>query len=332
MPFGGPDSERALVLLRRRDAEVASKLFTEVAFPVKICGSPIQLLAEFDTGAGFALIAEELAGRDAAIEAISEWIKSQPPWSDLPIIMLTGRGDAPSRNRNASAFQERFGNISFLERPFHPTTLVSLARTALRSRRRQYEARALLARHELLARELHHRTKNLLSVILSIASASLREGGGGNEIFMARLHSLAKAQDRIFEEGGGGALLDHIVRSIVDTFGARISIEGPPVFVNAGVAQGFALIVHELATNAAKYGALTAPSGHVAVRWSLNAGGEEPTITFIWQERGGPPTAAPERRGFGTLLLEKAIASVGGPPRFDYEPGGFSYQITVACR
>jgi two-component sensor histidine kinase len=332
MPFGGPDSERALIWLRRCDAEVASRLFTEAAFAVKICADPIQLIAEFDAGAGFALIGEELAAQNAAVEAIGDWIRMQPPWSDLPIIMPTGRGDAPSRSRRAAAIQERFGNVNFLERPFHPTTLVSLARTALRSRRRQYEARGLLARQELLARELHHRTKNLFAVILSIASASLREGSGGNEIFMARLHSLAKAQDRIFEEGGGGALLDHIVRSIVDTFGARISIEGPPVFVNAGVAQGFALIVHELATNAAKYGALTAPSGHVAVRWSLDASREEPTLTFAWREQGGPPAAAPERRGFGTLLLEKAIASVGGPPRFDYGPGGFAYQITVACR
>jgi two-component sensor histidine kinase len=332
MPFGGPDSERALILLRRRDAEVASKVLSEALFAVKICADPIELLAEFATGAGFAVLGEEFAARAAGLEAVGEWIKAQPPWSDLPIIVITGRGDAPNRNRIAAALQEKFGNINFLERPFHPTTLVSLARTALRSRRRQYEARTLLARHELLAGELHHRTKNLLSVILSIASASLREGAEGNELFMARLHSLAKAQDRIFEEGGGGALLDHIVRSIVDTFGPRISLEGPPVFVNAGLAQGFALIVHELATNAAKYGALTAPSGHVAVRWSLDASGEEPTITFTWQERGGPPAIAPERRGFGTLLLEGAVASVGGPPRFDYAASGFAYQITVACR
>jgi two-component sensor histidine kinase len=147
---------------------------------------------------------------------------------------------------------------------------------------------------------------------------------------MARLKSLAKAQDRVFEEGGGGALLDHIVRSIVDTFGARISLEGPPVFINAGLAQGFALIVHELATNAAKYGALTTPSGNISVRWSLDAGGEKPLITFTWQEQGGPPAYPPDRRGFGTVLLERAVASAQGP-RFDYGPGGFTYQIAVPC-
>jgi two-component sensor histidine kinase len=106
--------------------------------------------------------------------------------------------DEPSRVRAAFHLESDWGNVSFLERPFHPTTLLSVARTALRSRRRQYEAREVLKRYELLARELQHRTKNLLSVILSIAGASLREGGEGNEVFIGRLHSLAKAQDIIF--------------------------------------------------------------------------------------------------------------------------------------
>jgi two-component system CheB/CheR fusion protein len=148
----------------------------------------------------------------------------------------------------------------------------------------------------------------------------------------ARLHSLAKAQDLIFEEGGSGAQLEHIVARIVEGFGARVTIEGPAVFLKASVAQGFALIIHELATNAAKYGALTTPCGSVSVHWSLNASVEEPTITFIWQEQGGPPAAPPVHRGFGTLLLEKAVASSADPPRFDYESTGFTYQITAFCR
>jgi two-component sensor histidine kinase len=332
MPFGGPDSGRALILLRRRDAEVASKLLAEASFAVKICADPNELLAEVKIGAGFVVMSEDLATHDALLEGITEWITAQPPWSDLPIIVLTGRTDAPNRNRGAAVFHKRFGNISFLERPFHPTTLVSLASTALRSRRRQYEARALLTRYELLARELQHRTKNLLSVILAIAGASLRDEGSGSEAFIARLHSLAKAQDRIFEDGGGGALLEHVVRSIVDSFGTRISVEGPPVFLKANVAQGFALIVHELATNAVKYGALTAPSGNISIRWDLNTAVEEPTITFTWQEQGGPATKPPEHRGFGMLLLEKAVASIGDAPRFGFAPGGFSYEITAFCR
>jgi two-component sensor histidine kinase len=332
MPFGGPDSERALILLRKRDAEVASKLLTETAFSGTICSDAFQLFTELERGAGFAVLSEEAASELALAEAVEKWVAAQPAWSDFPFIIVTRRTDAPGRNRAATSLQDRFGNVNFLERPFHPTTLVSLVRTALRSRRRQYEARALLARYELLARELQHRTKNLLSVVLSIASASLREGRDGNDALVDRLHSLAKAQDLIFEEGGSGALLEHVVRSIVDSFGARISIEGPPVYLKAGVAQGFALIIHELATNAVKYGAFTAQSGTVSVRWSLNAGVEEPTVSFIWQERGGPPAAPPEHRGFGSLLLEKAVPSSGDAPLFKYGPEGFTYQITALCR
>jgi two-component sensor histidine kinase len=332
MPFGGPDSERALILLRKRNAEVASRLLTEAGFAAKICDDAGELIAGLKVGAGFAVLSEDVAAESEFLDGIEHWMKSQEAWSDFPIIMLTGRSDVPGRNSTAAMRQEKFGNISFLEQPFHPTTLVSLATTALRSRRRQYEARALLARYELLARELQHRTKNLLSVIISIASASLSEGGGGGEALVARLHSLAKAQDLIFEQGGSGAQLGHIVARIVDSFGSRVTVDGPTVFLKASIAQGFALIVHELATNAAKYGALTKPSGRVLIRWCLNAGVEIPTVTFTWQERGGPAAAAPKHRGFGTILLERAVASAGAPPRFEYAIDGFTYHITALCR
>jgi two-component sensor histidine kinase len=311
---------------------VASRLLIEAGIAVEICATPRDLVAELKNGAGIAVLGEEVAAEPDFLDGIGEWMQSQEAWSDLPIIMVTDRMDTPGRNRTAATRQEAFGNISFLEQPFHPTTLVSLATTALRSRRRQYEARALLERYELLARELQHRTKNMLSVIVSIASASMREGGGGGEALVARLHSLAKAQDLIFEQGGSGAQLEHIVARIVDSFSARVTFEGPTVYLNAGVAQGFALIVHELATNAVKYGALSTPPGRVSVRWCLNAGAAEPAVTFTWREQGGPTAAPPKKRGFGTLLLEKAVASLGDPPRFGYAPGGFTYEITALCR
>jgi two-component sensor histidine kinase len=331
MPVGGPDSERALVLLRPRDAEVASSLLREAAVAVQICTDLPHLAAELAKGAGLAVIGEELVANDKS-EGVKDWISNQPAWSDLPIVMLTGRSDPPNRTQFAQQMQDNFGNITFLERPFHPTTLISLARSVLRSRRRQYEARHLLSRYELLARELQHRTKNLLSVILSIASASLREGGDGSVAFVDRMHALAKAQDLLFENEGHGALLEDVVRSVLLGFGNRISIEGPQVHLKAGIAQGFALVVHELATNAAKYGALTQPSGSICVRWSLDTSSAEPSIHFIWQERGGPPSSPPDRRGFGTLLLERAVASSDRPPRFDYGQEGFTYELTALCQ
>lgn len=332
MPFGGPDSERALILLRKRDAEVASQLLLSAAFAVHVCKDAVQLMFELERGAGLVLLSEDFANEAGLRDRVGQWVSGQPAWSDFPFIVLTGRLDEPSRNRMAASLQDTYGNVNFLEKPFHPTTLASLVRTALRSRLRQYEARALLERYELLARELQHRTKNLLSVILSIATASLSDGGEGSDVLIARLHSLARAQDVIFEGGGNGAHLEHVVRSVVSTFGSRIAIEGPSVYLKASVAQGFALILHELATNASKHGALANNTGRVSVRWTLDTSRAEPLLSFDWTEHGGPPTKPPERRGFGTLLLEKAVASSGAPPRFSYGPEGFSYHISTLCR
>src|SRR5262249_22950056 len=156
-----------------------------------------QFCAEFKIGAAYGVIVEEVLAADA-VQGLAEAIKAQPAWSDFPMVVLTGHGDTPERNALATRLQDLLGNITFLERPFHPTTLVSVARSALRSRRRQYEARELLERRDLLTRELQHRTKNLLSVIRAIASASLGESEG-REAFFDRLHALAKAQDLIIE-------------------------------------------------------------------------------------------------------------------------------------
>ena len=184
----------------------------------------------------------------------------------------------------------------------------------------------MLERHGLLARELQHRTKNLLAVIQAIASASLRDSQG-REAFFSRLHALAAAQDLIINSAGRGALMKDIVGTALKSFGTRVLVEGPEVFLNSNAAQGFSLVMHELATNAAKHGALTTDCGTVSVRWSLDATSPEPAILFRWQERGGPPVTPPKRKGFGSVLLERAVATTGNPPRFDYSPEGFTYEV-----
>jgi two-component sensor histidine kinase len=86
--------------------------------------------------------------------------------------------------------------------------------------------------------------------------------------------------------------------------------------------------MHELGTNAAKHGSLTVQTGTVSVRWSIDTSTPEPVIIFQWQERGGPAVTPPKRKGFGSVLLERAVASSTAiPPRFDYSPEGFSYEV-----
>ena len=329
MPFGGPNSERILILAPHgRDGEIASQLLQEAGWATLTCPDLANLCLELGNGAAVAVIVEEVMVTED-LTCLAEWIRTQPTWSDFPIIILTGHGDAAGRNALADRLQPLLGNVSFLERPFHPSTLISVTSSALRSRRRQYQAREMLERHDLLARELQHRTKNLLAVIQAIASASLQESDG-REAFFSRLHALAAAQDLIINAAGRGALMRDIVGNALESFGTRVFIEGPQVFLNSNAAQGFALILHELATNAAKHGAMTTDSGTVSVRWSFDASSSEPAILFQWKERGGPPATPPSRKGFGTVLLKRAVATTGEPPHFDYSQEGFTYEVRAS--
>lgn len=326
MPGGGPNSERILILAPLgRDSEIAASLLAEAGRRSQVCMDIAELRAELERGAALALITEE-AVADSDLSNLSDWISSQPPWSDMPIILLTAHDDAPARVDRAIRYQDILGNVTYLERPFHPTTLANLARSALRSRHRQYEARASLDRYILLARELQHRTKNLLAVIQSIASASLTPGPA-RETYFARLHALAVAQDLVLEGDGQGISIRRLVEQSLNSFGSQIVVRGPDVNLSPITAQGFALVLHELATNAAKHGALSAAGGIVTVEWHQNM--NRPAVLFFaWREKGGPPAAAPTRKGFGTRLLEVAVATDEGP-LFAYGPEGFSYEIVA---
>ncbi|MBD9498143.1 ATP-binding protein [Ensifer sp. ENS01] len=123
-----------------RDAQIAAALLSEAGIRPKIGKDVAAFVSALDEDIAFAVVTEE-ALRSADLRPLSAWIKSQPSWSDLPFIILTHRGGGPERNPSASRLLEVLGNVSFVERPFHATTFISVARSALRGRRRQYEAR-----------------------------------------------------------------------------------------------------------------------------------------------------------------------------------------------
>lgn len=137
-------SERAIVLAPRgRDAEVAGAMLRNAGIDAEPADGLTRFVTLLHRGGGFALVTEE-ALRGADLRSLDGFIRAQPEWSDFPFILLTERGGGLERNPGAQRFLETLGNVTFLERPFHPTTLVSLARSALRARRRQYEARIRL--------------------------------------------------------------------------------------------------------------------------------------------------------------------------------------------
>jgi len=137
-------SERALILAPRgRDAIIARNMLAEGGIDAAPCEDLTALIRELNKGAAFVLITEE-AVASADLHGLAEWIGDQEEWSDLPFVLLTSRGGGLERNPAAGRYLDVLGNVTFLERPFHPTTLLSLAKSALRGRKRQYDARARL--------------------------------------------------------------------------------------------------------------------------------------------------------------------------------------------
>ncbi|HZZ68793.1 MAG TPA: ATP-binding protein, partial [Phenylobacterium sp.] len=171
---GSSESERVLIVAPLgRDASIAGAILGEARLPLLVCPDLERLLVELQAGAGVALIAEE-ALQSADYPNLVRWIERQPPWSDLPIVLIAHRGGGVERNPTARRMAAALGNVTFLERPFHPTTLVSVIETALRGRRRQYEARdrieTIRAAEEMLEQRVRERTAELAATNQQLAS------------------------------------------------------------------------------------------------------------------------------------------------------------------
>jgi PAS domain S-box-containing protein len=141
----GASSERAVILAPTgRDAIVAAALIKEAGYYANVCVDLAALMHEIEGGAGLAVIADE-AIKTIDLRGLVRWLNEQPSWSDFPIVLLTHQGGGPERNPDAVRLGQALGNVTFIERPFHPTTLVSVVGSAVRGRRRQYQTRAILA-------------------------------------------------------------------------------------------------------------------------------------------------------------------------------------------
>jgi PAS domain S-box-containing protein len=418
------------------------------------------LTAALENGAGMALITEESL-RSADVTPLSRWLKQQPEWSDFPFILLTERGGSLERNPAAARYLDMLGNVTFIERPFHAMTFISLAQSALRGRRRQYEARARLQSiyeseykfrnladsiptlcwmanpdgnifwynqrwyeytgttpqqmegwgwqmvhdenvlPEVLTRwkeslatgepfemvfplkgadgafrafltriapirdaegriarwfgtntdisaqqrgeehlnflmnEISHRSKNLLAVIQSMIRQIARGSTDVTE-FAARLgerlQGLAFTHDQLVDGNWQGATLQQLLVRQLANFVSdkkRVELDGPEIQLKPKAAEALGLAFHELATNAAKYGALSQPSGTIKVEWDVVRGGDaHKVLRLVWRERGGPAVVAPKGNGFGTVVLTRVAAStLSGKVDLEYVPEGVSWSI-----
>jgi PAS domain S-box-containing protein len=187
-------------------------------------------------------------------------------------------------------------------------------------------------RQGLLLDELNHRVKNMLAIVQSIAGQTLRatpEPAAFKAAFSARLAAFGRAHSLLTKELWQGAALRDIVATALAPFrveGRRdaIRIDGPTVVVKPNAAVTLCLVLHELAINAAKHGALTAPAGRVGVTWTRTGmpQGQPRGVELVWAEQGGPHVDPPKKQGFGSRLIAASAEQLGGEAAMRYEPAG----------
>jgi len=208
-------------------------------------------------------------------------------------------------------------------------SMVGTTQDITQRKQREEERKQQEEKEHLLMREVNHRAKNMLSVVDAIArQTAAKNHDDFIERFSERIQALSANQDLLIRNRWQGVEIEDLVRAqlspFADLMGSRIVVRGPKLRLNAASAQAVGLALHELATNAGKYGALSTDRGRVDICWT-----DGKTFTMSWVERQGPPVSAPERRGFGATVMEAmAERSVDGTVDLDYAPSGLAWRLT----
>jgi PAS domain S-box-containing protein len=251
---------------------------------------------------------------DEMLEQIRQIISTQPEAHTAEMKVRTRDG----RNRLWSFVDSALGVQSDGRHLF-----ISLAQDITEQRAHEEQV-------QLLMREVSHRAKNMLSLVHAIARQTAARGPEDFiERFTARIQALAANQDLLIRSEWQGVDVEDLVRAqlahFADLIGFQIAVDGPKLRLNAAASQAIGLALHELSTNAGKYGALSVAAGRVDVSWRLDGD----IFTMSWTERNGPPVREPERRGFGSAVIDPmAKRSVGGEVQLDFAPSGLVWRLT----
>jgi PAS domain S-box-containing protein len=191
------------------------------------------------------------------------------------------------------------------------------------------ERKCIEERQRLLIGELNHRVQNLFAVVQSMALHSLdgkRSLMDAREVFIDRLQSLGRAYTMMTEQEWRGAPLRQILAAETSAFADRVSLDGIDLMVRQKATQSFALLLHELTTNAVKYGALSVPAGRVDVRWGVGLDHRPGLFVLSWEETGGPAVVPPTRSGYGRKIIEDTMRRIG-KHQIEYAPSGLKYRM-----
>jgi two-component sensor histidine kinase len=206
--------------------------------------------------------------------------------------------------------------------------LILLAIEDVTARRRAEQER------ELLVGELNHRVKNLFAVVRALVTQGdgARSAADARQVLLGRMDALARTHDLLFQSHWQGSDLRSLAVALQPFAAGRaeaIEIDGAPVRLGARQSLSVTLVLHELATNAAKYGALSVPEGRIRLSWQVENAEEGRQLRLLWQERHGPPVTPPQETGFGTKLIQRAFGfELDGTADLTFEPEGVRLAAT----
>jgi two-component sensor histidine kinase len=190
---------------------------------------------------------------------------------------------------------------------------------------------------QFIMRELSHRSKNLLSIVLSFARQTWNQSKDFKDFegkFAGRLHALARSHDILVRQDWRGADLAGLIDTHLAPFAGdephRVDAKGPDLFLRPDAVQTLGYAFHELATNAAKYGALSRPEGKVTLRWDVVTSPDGERVRISWRETGGPTVSQPERKGLGSMLIGTMTErSLNANVTTQFDAAGFSWEIVI---
>ena len=236
------------------------------------------------------------------------------------------KGEIKNRAKDGSFYWVDTTIVPFLDEGGKPRQYVAIRADITERKEGEEQIRFLMG-------EVSHRSKNLLSVVQSIAHLSAKHASPAEYAtnLSKRIAGLGACHDLLVNSDWTGVDVADLVRAQLthfrDLFGRRIVLAGPAVRLNSAAAQGIGMALHELATNAAKYGALSNADGVVRIGWSMEEG-KAPTFCMHWLEEGGPKVAAPKRKGFGQRVIVSMVeGAVQGKVGIEYRETGVSWQL-----
>lgn len=317
----------------RRDADYLETLLVQHDLAVRRAAGLEELTQRLQESPGLIVATHEALGPEV-LQVIRAHLLGQPDWSEMPIVILLDRAAPQARIRAELSKAWPGSRQIYYQRPVATLDLVSGIQSAILTRLRQRDVRDHIEREVELRRELNHRVKNILASVSSIFAMTRRGAASLDDFaedFSGRLMALANVHTAVFEMDGEALDLADIAELTFKPYRStgheRIFAEGPPVALGREAATTIALCLHELATNALKYGALSGPEGTVHFRWTGQS--DDSILGIQWIESGGPPVAAPARTGYGTRYLIAALRNLfGSSPQILYNPKGLDFSVS----